>query len=135
MKVPCSPNVETHGLVYFKRMLEKIRLHSAGELREDLQGNLGMAMDDWVCQLLGVTYPDVCDRVREHKDDEAVLEWCFENGRKPSDQEIFVWNEYMRKVGWNDHLSDKLAQRIDESGLGDRDIQTMFDYIDADEGR
>ncbi len=42
----------------------------------------------------------------------------------------------MRKRGWNDDGTENLNRRKKESGLEDRnDIQTMFDYIDADEGR
>ena len=42
----------------------------------------------------------------------------------------------MRKRGWKDEGTAMLEQRKRESGLANRDdIQTMFDYIDADEGR
>ena len=42
----------------------------------------------------------------------------------------------MRKRGWNDEGTEILERRKRESGLASRDdIQTMFDYIDADEGR
>jgi gluconokinase len=42
----------------------------------------------------------------------------------------------MVKRGWSDELSERLASRKKESGLENRDdIQTMFHYIDADEGR
>ena len=42
----------------------------------------------------------------------------------------------MLKRGWNDALTEKLIQRKKESGFEARDeIQTMFQYIDADEGR
>ncbi len=42
----------------------------------------------------------------------------------------------MRKRGWNDESSGRLVTRKRESGLEDRDdVQTFFDYIDADEGR
>ena len=42
----------------------------------------------------------------------------------------------MRKRGWNDEATEILNRRKRESGLWDRDdIRTMFDYIDADEGR
>lgn len=124
------------GLVYFRRMLDKARLFAKGELREDLCGNLGSAMDAWTCDLLGVDYPSIVEKVRESMDDKSILAWCFANGKKPSDQEIRVWNAFMTKIGWRDFLSEKLALRKLESGFSDRDdIQTMFDYIDADEGR
>ena len=42
----------------------------------------------------------------------------------------------MRKRGWNDAASERLAQRKAESGFASRnEIQTFFDYIDADEER
>jgi hypothetical protein len=35
-KYPKSPNEKTqNGMVYFPRMLDKIRLHASGELHED----------------------------------------------------------------------------------------------------
>lgn len=47
-----------------------------------------------------------------------------------------IWNEFMRKRGWNDEATKNLNRTKRESGLSDRDdIRTMFDYIDADEGK
>jgi gluconokinase len=47
-----------------------------------------------------------------------------------------VWNDFMRKRGWKDDAAERLAQRCLEAGFEARtDIHTMFDYIDADEGR
>jgi len=137
MKVPVSPYLQIDGIVYFRRMLDKARLFAVGELREDLCSNLGKAMDAWTCEFLGVSYSGLSARLRvEGTSDEDLLEWCFSEGKKPADQEIKVWNAYMTKIGWRDYLSEKLSIRKAESGLADRDeIQTMFDYIDADEGR
>jgi gluconokinase len=42
----------------------------------------------------------------------------------------------MSKRGWHDEVSPRLVQRKAEAGLSDRaDLETMFDYIDMDEGR
>ena len=42
----------------------------------------------------------------------------------------------MRKCGWNDDIAEIVTRRKKENGLGERaDIQTMFNYIDVDEGR
>jgi len=68
--------------------------------------------------------------------DDEILGWCFQNGSRPTDEQIEIWNDFMRKRGWNDDLSEKLIQRKKESDFESRDeIQTMFQYIDADEGR
>jgi gluconokinase len=42
----------------------------------------------------------------------------------------------MTRRGWRDDIIDILLRRKKESGFENRpEIQTMFDYIDADEGR
>jgi gluconokinase len=51
-------------------------------------------------------------------------------------EQIEIWNAFMTKRGWNDDLSETLIRRKKESSFENRDdIQTMFAYIDADEGR
>jgi gluconokinase len=76
------------------------------------------------------------EHVKEGGTDDEVLQWCFKVGRQPSDDEIYVWNEFMRKRGWNDELSETLKRRKKEAGMAGRsEIETMFSFIDADEGR
>ena len=68
--------------------------------------------------------------------DEEVLDWCFANGRRPADDDIAVWNEFMRKRGWNDEITEFLVRRKKEAGMAGRsEIRTMFEFIDVDEGR
>jgi gluconokinase len=65
-----------------------------------------------------------------------VLAWARESGASRPDFEKDWWVAFMRSVGFRDRLAEKLKERIAESGLQGRDdIVTMFDYIDADEGR
>ena len=65
-----------------------------------------------------------------------MLDWCFQKGTRPNEEQIEIWNAFMTKRGWNDELSETLIRRKKESALESRDdIQTMFAYIDADEGR
>lgn len=131
-----SPHEKVGGIVYFGRMLDKIRLNAAGQLPADYQPNLGTGFDERATRFLWVEYPALVERVKEGGHNEEILEWCCQRGRKPSDEEVEVWNEFMRKRGWNDEASPRLAQRKAEGGFGDRDdIQTFFDYIDLDEGR
>jgi gluconokinase len=131
-----SPHEKVGTLVYFGRMLDKIRLHAAGQLPADYTGNLGEGFDKACVQLLGVDYAAVVERVKQGGSDEEILAWCREKGRPLIDQDQYVWNEFMRKRGWNDSASQRLAERKAESGFSARDdIQTFFDYIDADEGK
>lgn len=131
-----SPFDKVGGLFYFGRSLDKIRVHAKGGLPAEYQPNLGKGFDERVTKLFGVEYADLVARVKQGGSDEEILEWCFSKGRKPSEEEIYVWNEFMRKYGWDDKASEILVRRKKESGLSDRsEIQTMFAYIDADEGR
>src|SRR5206468_679327 len=76
------------------------------------------------------------DRVDQGGTDDEILQWCFGMGYCPTQDEIYVWNEFMRKRGWNDELSEILKRRKKEAGMAGRsEIQTMFTFIDADEGR
>ena len=124
------------GLVYFGRMLDKIKLHAQGKLPADYHQALGGGFDGRCCSFLGVKYEDVVARVKLGGEDQDILEWCFANGRKPSPEEIDIWNNFLRKRGWRDDASKRLGERKKESGFADRnDIQAFFDYLDADEGR
>lgn len=123
-------------MLYFARMLDKIRRHHAGELREDFCDNLGSGFDGRCSDFLRTDYEDIKARTLRGGDDAEVLRWCFEAGRRLSDGDIFIWNEYLRKVGWSDGVSETLARRKRESGLeGRAEIQTMLEYFEYDEGR
>jgi hypothetical protein len=131
-----SPSDKVGGLFYFGRMLDKIRLHGKGELPPDYHANLGKGFDEKCVKFLRVDYDELVERVKKGGPDEEILEWCFTIGRQPSEDDIYVWNEFMRKRGWNDEVSDMVERRKAEAGMSDRaDIQTSFQFIDADEGR
>ena len=131
-----SPYVLTQGISYFARMLDKIRLHAAGQLPEEYRANLGSGFDGRCLSFLWIEYPALVIRVKEGGTDEEILEWAFGQGHQPSPEEIEVWNDFMRKRGWGDESSERLGMRKRDSGFSDRaDIQTFFDYIDLDEGR
>jgi Domain of unknown function (DUF5069) len=117
-------------------MLDKIRLHRKGELPPDYHANLGKGFDEKCVNFLRINYDELVERVKRGGTDEEILQWCFDNGRRPTDDDIYVWNEFMRKRGWNDEVSETLKRRKKEAGMSDRtDIQTAFQFIDADEGR
>jgi gluconokinase len=131
-----SPSEKIGGLFYFGRMLDKIRLHAKGRLPADYHANLGKGFDEKCVRFLRINYDPLIERVKKGGTDEEILKWCFNVGRKPSDDDIYVWNEFMRKRGWNDEVSEILSRRKQEAGMADRsDIETSFQFIDADEGR
>jgi gluconokinase len=131
-----SPFVRVGGLVHFGRMLDKIRAHAKGELPADYQANLGKGFDGYCVRFLHIGYDQLVEQVKQRGDDDEILQWCFSTGRKPSEDEIYVWNEFMRKRGWSDEVSETLKRRKKEAGMAGRsEIETMFTFIDADEGR
>ncbi len=135
-KYPRSPHDKVGEIVYFGRMLDKVRLHAAGELHPDLVANLGAAFDKRCCDFLRVDHASLAAVVKGGLDDVAAIAWCFANGRKPSEEEVEIWNAFMMKRGWRDAGTPTLIKRKAENGFQSRDeILTMFDYIDADEGR
>ncbi|WP_395744259.1 DUF5069 domain-containing protein [Prosthecobacter sp.] len=127
-------------LIYFGRLLDKIRLHAAGELPADYVPQLGDAqfytLDGRCCRFLGVPY----DAVREHaleggSDDEEILRWVHARGTARTDEECHMWNRFIAKLGWRDERSAVLPGRIQESGLVGKPIETLIDHIEYDEGR
>lgn len=117
-------------------MLGKIRLYAQGKLWEELHGNLGKGSDGTCSGFLHINYEMLKARVLEGGTDEEILQWCQKHGRALNDTDLQVWNYYVQKLGWNDHISASLAKRKADAGLEDRhDIQTITHFIDVDEGR
>lgn len=131
-----SPFQKIDGFVYFARMVDKIRAQANGGLPPDYQPNLGKGFDQLCVAFLRIDYHQLAERVKQGGTDEEILHWCFSMGRQPSEDEVYVWNEFMRKRGWNDEVSETLKRRKKEAGMAGRsEVETMFAFIDADEGR
>ena len=136
---PRSAFDRTGGIVYFARMLDKIRLRAAGKLRPEYEENLGGGFDGRCCRFLGVTYAALGERTLAGGTDEEILAWCGEQGVRPNEEQILVWNQFMLKRGWRDEddgSTQELAAYKAGSGLVHRaDLLTFFDYYEVDEGR
>jgi hypothetical protein len=135
---PKSPKEMIKGMMYFPRMLDKIRLHARGGLHEDYHNNLGTprTADGVCCNFLRVKYADLRELVLKGGTDEEILEWCFEKGRRLNEADLFVWNGFASKFGWRDSFTPVLEERKKAHGIADRaDILTIPDLIDFDEGR
>jgi len=134
-----SPSDQVGGLVYFGRMLDKIRLHASGTLPPAWQDARGFAyptsFDSRCCRFLGIDYAALEKETLKGRTDQELLDWAFANGRKPTDEEIEIWNAFMTKRGWRDAGTQRLNERLAEIGLPPGTVQTMFEFIDLDEGR
>ena len=75
-----SPSARVSGLVYFGRMLDKIRLQAAGKLPEGWQAARGTAnpgsFDARCCRFLRVDYADLETETLKGGSDEELLEWA-----------------------------------------------------------
>jgi len=134
-----SPADQINGLVYFGRMLDKIRVAAQGKLPPDWEAARGMAyatsFDSRCCRFLNIDYKALEAETLKGGTDEQLLEWAFKNGRRPGEEEIEVWNGFMTKRGWRDAGTQRLNERLAEIGLPSGAVQTMFEFIDLDEGR
>ncbi len=131
-----SPYLKVGRLVYFGRMLDKIRLQAAGQLpAADYAANLGKGFDGRCCNFLRISYDALKTRVLAGGADEEILAWAHQQGGSRNDEECEIWNGFMMKRGFRDAGATTLAQRIKESALEAAPIVTMFDYLDFDEGR
>lgn len=135
-----SPYARVGRLVYFGRMLDKIRLHAEGRLPLDYVANLGDTsnfnfFDGRCCRFLGVKYADIVVRALEGGDDEEILAWCEARGTPRTDEECEIWNRFMMKSGWRDLSSGRLRERAVQYGLSGKTIETYFDLIEYDEDR
>ncbi len=138
---PRSPREVMDGWAYLPRFIDKIRLHLAGKLHADYQGNFafkgfdskwlaaaGLKAEDFIGMVKGtVTDGEVCDWVRVNVKKTPAEKWAFQqallgHGTEPGPE--------------GDALRERLKQRKESAGLAHRDdIRTFVDFIDADEKR
>src|ERR1700742_4541215 len=103
-------------LVYFGRMLDKIRLHAAGQLPAEYVENLGdqgepTMFDARCCRFLGVAYADLRARTLAGGSDENILKWCHETGGARTDEQCEIWSMFLSKRGWRDSSSGRMSKR------------------------
>lgn len=126
-------------LIYFGRMLDKIRLHAEAKMPADYVPLLGdsqfYTLDGRCCRFLGIAYEDLQTRTLAGGSDEDIIAWAHSHGTVRSDEECHMWNRFIAKLGWRDERSSVLPQRILDSGLTGKTVETIIDHIEYDEGR
>lgn len=129
-----SPYEKVGGLVFFGRLLDKIRLKGQGDLPADSPTGMSAAAAGRCVRFLRVSYEALEERTCQGGSDDEVLEWCFQCGRRPTNEDIQMWNAFMTKRGWRDDASDSLERAKTSAGLAQRtDIQTCFDLLEVAE--
>ena len=131
-----SPHDQVGGLVYFGRMIDKIRLHLRGALPPDYQENFGdaEALDGHLASFLNLEHNAILERTAAGGSDEEILEWCCRHGLRPNDTQLRVWNAFATKLGWRDSAGRTVA-RVNQRIASPVELQTIFECLDADEER
>ncbi len=134
-----SPYTAIEGLVYFPRMLAKIRLHAEGKLPEDYIPYLGNAFEgrtfDGRCsKFLGISYDQLVARTLEGGSDADILAWARSHGKNPTAEQIMIWSAYATKRGWRDDGTTIRTKIALDEGVDPEAILTFFDLIDVTEG-
>ena len=137
---PVSDHVKTRGIVYFARMVDKIRLHAAGQLPADYIGHLGFgditSFDARCCRFWELDYAQVKERTLQGGTAEEIFDDLFRDRKAPNDEQKFVWNLFLLKRGWRDSGTPGVTAEKAAAGIPDRaDVQTYVDMHDIDEGR
>lgn len=121
------------------RVIDKIRLNAEGKLPEGYTVGIvegKRSFDDRLCKFLHLDFDALSARVLQGGSDEEILEWCFGHGKRPSEEQIEVWNAFLTKRGWRDNGSPGVITNKSEAGFEHRDdLHTYMDIIDAEEGR
>ena len=133
---PRSPYEVMDGWVHLPRLVDKIRLHEAGQLPDDYQPNYLHKGFDLAWFKASVVESDTLVGVVQNSiTDGQVSDWVKANVNA-SDEAKAALRGKLLSYGTEGALLELLIKRKAESGLQDRDdIRCMFDYIDADEGR
>lgn len=133
---PRSPREVMSGWAYLPRLVDKVRLHLAGKLHPDYQGNFCKGFDGAWLEAAGVTAEQFIEVVKGTITDGQVADWVLKNVKK-SDAEKAAHRDHLLNHGrTGDELRARLKMRKEQAGMAHRDdIQTFVDFIDADEGR
>ncbi len=134
---PRSPRETMCGWMHLPRFIDKVRLHLAGKLHPDYQGNFCKGFDQLWLETAGVNAQQFIDVVRASVTDGQVCDWVLNNVKKP-DSVKAQHRERMLNYPRKDDaaMQERLKLRKQQSGFADRaDIQSFVDYIDADEKR
>jgi gluconokinase len=115
---PVDESVATSGIVFFARMLDKIRLHAAGRLGPGyLRGMTEpTCFDARFCSFWGLDYAEVEARTLEGGSDEEVLAWCFRDRGFPDEHEILQWNTRLLKRAWFESSTMEPVLELAEKG-------------------
>lgn len=134
---PRSPRETMCGWMHLPRFIDKIRMHLAGRLHPDYQGNFCKGFDGLWLETAGVNATEFIEVVRNSITDGEVCDWVRLHVNK-SDAVKAAHRDRMLtypKPG-DAEMEARLKMRKEQAGMAHRDdVRTFVDFIDADEKR
>jgi Domain of unknown function (DUF5069) len=134
---PRSSRETMNGWMHLPRYIDKIRLHLAGKLAPDYQGNLGRGFDGMWLEAAGLTHDQMVAVVKDSVIDGQVCDWVRQNVKRTAAEKAAHAHSMLNRPAPDDSAAQaRLRQRKEEFGLARRDdIKTFVDLNDADEKR
>jgi hypothetical protein len=125
------------GWMHLPRYIDKIRLHLAGRLHEDYQGNFGKGFDGWWLETAGVKHEQFLEIVKGTITDGQVADWVLRNVKKTAaEKQAHTERMFNYPKPGDAAMEARLKLRKEQAGLAHRDDLKLFvDFIDADEKR
>jgi hypothetical protein len=134
---PRSPRETMCGWMHLPRFIDKIRLHLAGKLHSDYQGNFCKGFDGKWLETAGVKAEEFIEIVRKSLTDGQVCDWVRIHANKPDSVKTTHREQMLNYPKKGDaEMEARLKMRKEQAGIAHRDeIKTFVDFIDADEKR
>ena len=125
------------GWMHLPRFVDKIRLHFAGKLHSDYQGNFCKGFDGLWLETAGVKAEEFIEVVRKSLTDGEVCDWVRKHADKPESVKAAHRERMLNYPKKGDaEMEARLKMRKEQAGISHRDdIKTFVDFIDADEKR
>jgi hypothetical protein len=140
-RYPRSPKLLLGGMAHLGRLIDKIRLHHAGEIQD--YNYLTAGFDKYLLELLQLDPRAFEERVLQGGTDEEILAWVRDHARPVSADDLRQWNDRVLHGGPKDDAARERFQARLREAAAHRGVPveraahlaTWADVIDFEEGR
>ena len=141
MKYPRSPKAQVNGLCHLGRLIDKIRMRNAGQIKD--YNYLTVGFDKYLLDTLQLKGEELEERVLQGGTDEEIVLWIEARGKALTDDERTRWNDMVLKGGPKNEqaqqrFNEKLENLATTRGVSVDQLpklSTWIDIIECDEGR
>ena len=141
VQYPCSPKEQVGGLCHLGRLIDKVRMRTAGLIQD--YNYLTVGFDKYLLDKLEIKGEEFEKRVLQGGTDTEIADWVKANGKALTDQEKAEWNQMVLTFGPKAEMAQKafdrnLAAIAEKRGVPVEQlthIKTWFELIEHDEGR